>query len=174
MTVAMASHHLQILKQCGLAAARRSGRYSVYSVTEPGRELFSVLCRHGELYSAGIRLALKDHFGELDAEAAVERDVMRRVRMGAALLIDVRPEEEFQAGHVPGAVSVPLGELAVRMKALPPHMEVFAYCRGPFCVLAAEAVTVLRRKGFSAFRLRFGPRDFERPGRGRRTVAGRH
>jgi rhodanese-related sulfurtransferase len=84
----------------------------------------------------------------------------RKVRSGQVTVLDVRPPEEFAAGHIPGALSVPLPELAKRLSHLPRRREVVAYCRGPYCVLAVEAVKLLRRKGFKAVRLEDGILDW--------------
>jgi ArsR family transcriptional regulator len=95
--------------------------------------------------------------GELEA---VDRDALvSRVRSGEATLLDVRPPEEFEAGHIPGAVSIPLGQLEARFADLPRDREIVAYCRGPYCVLAIQAAEVLRAKGFHAIRMEEGVPD---------------
>jgi rhodanese-related sulfurtransferase len=93
-------------------------------------------------------LAERGHVEEVDEVA-----LRRRVRSGAVTLLDVRPPEEFEAGHIPGAISIRLPQLAKQLAELPKGKEVVAYCRGPYCVLAVEAVSLLRRKGFKATRL---------------------
>jgi rhodanese-related sulfurtransferase len=95
----------------------------------------------------------------------VDRDALvDRVRSGTVTLLDVRPEEEFRAAHIPGAVSVPLGELEHRLAALPRDREVVAYCRGPYCVMAVEAVELLREHGFRAVRMAEGVPDWRARG----------
>jgi rhodanese-related sulfurtransferase len=95
----------------------------------------------------------------------VDRDaLLRRVREGRAAVLDVRPREEFKAGHIPGAISVPLTELKKRLKDLPRNREIVAYCRGPYCVLAVKAVELLRQKGFRAVRLEDGVPDWRARG----------
>jgi rhodanese-related sulfurtransferase len=83
-------------------------------------------------------------------------ELLRRVRRSEVVVLDVRPTEEYQAGHIPGALSVPLSELKKRLSALPKSREIVAYCRGPYCVMAIEAVELLRRKGFRAQRMEQG------------------
>jgi rhodanese-related sulfurtransferase len=93
-------------------------------------------------------------------EAVDEKGLRARVRRGEVTLLDVRPPEEFEAGHIPGALSIPLPELAERLASLPKRREVVAYCRGPYCVLAVEAVKQLRARGFKAVRLEHGVVDW--------------
>lgn len=95
----------------------------------------------------------------VDAEA-----LAARVRRGEVTVLDVRPAEEFRAGHIPGALSVPVPELKARLKSLPANRPVVAYCRGPYCVMAAEAVALLRKKGFEAHRLELGVGDWRARG----------
>jgi rhodanese-related sulfurtransferase len=91
-------------------------------------------------------------------------ELLRRVRGGEVTVLDVRPSEEYRAGHVPGALSVPLPELKRRLAELPKHREVVAYCRGPYCVMAIEAVALLRKKGFTAHRMEEGVVDWRARG----------
>ncbi|HET9552395.1 MAG TPA: rhodanese-like domain-containing protein [Anaeromyxobacteraceae bacterium] len=93
-------------------------------------------------------------------EAVDEEALRRRVRAGEVTVLDVRPPEEYEAGHIPGAVSVPLPDLVERLATLPRQREIVAYCRGPYCVLAVEAVALLRKKGFRAVRLEEGVLDW--------------
>ena len=98
--------------------------------------------------------------GKTGLEAVDRNDLLKRVREGAVTVLDVRPAEEYRAGHIPGALSVPLGQLQELISNLPKKQEVVAYCRGPYCVLAVEAVEMLRKKGFKAFRLEDGIQDW--------------
>ncbi len=164
MTVATVSHHLQILKQAGVVTSRKDGRYVVYSQTTLGRDLFTHLCAAGETHIAEIRMAMQDFFGRDDIESFDERELIRRVRDGEILLIDVRPEGEYAAGHIPGAISIPLKEIEKKLKSLPRSKDIFAYCRGRYCVLSAEAAKALRRKGYRVSRLNRGPLDFQAKG----------
>jgi rhodanese-related sulfurtransferase len=97
-------------------------------------------------------------------EPASGDELLRRVRSGDVTVLDVRPHEEYRAGHLPAAISIPLAELSTRLKELPKKREVVAYCRGPYCVMAVEAVQLLRRKGFKAHRLEQGVADFRARG----------
>jgi rhodanese-related sulfurtransferase len=91
----------------------------------------------------------------------VDRDsLIQRVKEGTVIVLDVRPAEEFQSGHIPGAISIPLRELEQRLSELPKKQEIVAYCRGPYCVLAVQAVEILRAKGFRAFRMEEGVQDW--------------
>jgi rhodanese-related sulfurtransferase len=91
-------------------------------------------------------------------------ELLRRVRKGEVVVLDVRPRREYQAGHIPGALSVPLSELRQRLAELPQNREIVAYCRGPYCVMAVEAVDLLRRKGFRAHRMEQGVVDWRARG----------
>ena len=95
----------------------------------------------------------------------VNRDsLIQRVKEGTVIVLDVRPAEEYQAGHIPGAISIPLKALEQRLSELPQDQEIVAYCRGPYCVLAVQAVQVLRSKGFHAFRMEEGVQDWRARG----------
>lgn len=164
LSVATVSHHLQILKQAGVVSSQKKGRYVVYSQTTLGRDLFTQLCAAGEAHIAEIRMAMQDFFGRDDVEAFDERELIRRARKGEILLIDVRPVKEYEAGHIPGALSVPVKEIEKKLQSLPRTKDVFAYCRGRFCILSAEASNTLRRKGYRVSRLKLGPLDFQAKG----------
>jgi len=97
-------------------------------------------------------------------ETVAGGELLRRVKSGEVTVLDVRPPDEYRAGHIPGAVSIPLGELKARFKELPKNRDVVAYCRGPYCVFAVEAVELLRKKGFKAHRLREGVLDWRSRG----------
>jgi rhodanese-related sulfurtransferase len=97
-------------------------------------------------------------------ETVAGDELLRRVRAGAVTVLDVRPSEEFRAGHIPGAVSIPVGELKARFKELPKDRDVVAYCRGPYCVFAMEAAELLRKKGYKAHRMKEGVLDWRSRG----------
>ncbi len=164
LPLATVSHHLQILKQAGIVTSQKQGRRVVYSQTELGRDLFTELCAAGEAHIGEIRMAIRDFFGNDDVESSDERQVMKKIREGDAVLIDVRPRGEYDAGHIPGAISIPMKEMEKRMKSIPRSKDVFAYCRGRYCVLSHEAVKSLRKKGFRILRLNRGPLDFQARG----------
>lgn len=164
MSVGTVSHHLQILKQSGIVASRKDGRYVVYSHTSLGRDLFTQLCAAGETHIGEIRMAMLDFFGKDDVDALDERELAKKARNNEIVLIDVRPEGEYEAGHIPGAISVPLKSLEKKLKSLPRNKDVFAYCRGRYCVLSTEATRALRKKGYRVLRLPRGPLDFQMKG----------
>jgi rhodanese-related sulfurtransferase len=114
---------------------------------------------------AEVERVAREYFEERGAMEAVEsEELLRRVRSGEVTVLDVRPPEEYGAGHIPGALSIPVGELKARLKELPKDREVVAYCRGPYCVMAVEAVELLRKKGFKAHRLEQGVVDWRARG----------
>jgi len=158
LTVANTSRHLQVLKAANLVATRRDGLQVFYRLSDP-----MVLRGYRALQElAAARLAevgrlVDDYFGGTDGLEPVEREeLLRRARGRDVLVLDVRPPPEYAAGHIAGAVSVPLAELERRLAELPRSRRVVAYCRGPYCVLAAEAVRLLRKRGVNAVRLKDG------------------
>lgn len=158
LSVANASKHLQVLRAARLVEAEKRGLY--VEVRLAGAEVGPFLLSLRGLAEARLaeleRLA-RDYFEKPEAAEAVSAgELLRRVRAGEVTVLDVRPHEEFRAGHLPGALSVPLPELKRRLSELPRERAVVAYCRGPYCVMAVEAVTLLRRRGFTAHRLEQG------------------
>lgn len=149
-SIANTSQHLQILRSAGLVTARREGTRVFYSLASD--EVF-VLWR--ELQSVALasrddvqRLAY-EYVGPSDTEAVTKEELWQRLKKGARVVVlDVRPEDEYRAGHIPKARSIPLAELAERIHELPRSREIFAYCRGPLCAMAPEAARLLREKGF--------------------------
>ena len=173
ISVANASQHLQILRAARLVDAEKKGLYVEYRLAD-GEVCRFFLALRG---LAETRLAEVDRVtGEyLEARGAMEavegEELLRRVKNGEVTVLDVRPSEEYEAGHIPGALSIPLGELRARLKELPRVREVVAYCRGPYCVMAVEAVELLRTKGFKAHRMEQGVVDWR--ARGWRVERGR-
>jgi rhodanese-related sulfurtransferase len=157
-TVATTSHHLQVLRRARLVDAEKAGLYVTYRLADPKvSEFFLHMRALAEGRLAEIERATRQFLEERGAMEPVRNDdLARRVRAGDVTVIDVRPREEFLAGHLPGAISVPLGELKVRHRELPAERDIIAYCRGPYCVMALDAVDLLRRKGFRAHRLELG------------------
>ncbi len=152
------SQHLQILRHAGIVASRKEGRRVYYRLA--GDEVIALLKAlrlAAEKELAEVRalidtyLAAKDSLEPLSAE-----ELLARIREGLVTVIDVRPPEEYAAGHLPGAVNIPLEVLEARLHEIPPDREVVAYCRGPYCVLAYEAVERLRKQGIHARRLEEG------------------
>jgi rhodanese-related sulfurtransferase/DNA-binding transcriptional ArsR family regulator len=174
MSIANTSAHLQVLRGAGLVESTREGLFVTYRLADPSvGELLRLVRKVAEARLAEVEKITRDFLTENEqAEPIDERALRARVRKGEVTLLDVRPPEEFASGHIPGALSVPLPELAKQLSTLPKRREVVAYCRGPYCVLAVEAVKQLRAKGFKAVRLEDGVLDWaahglpvERPGR---------
>jgi rhodanese-related sulfurtransferase len=155
MGVTNTSQHLQVLRAAQLVEVRREGTRSLYGVSDPG--VCAFLYEMQRL--ARIRLGeadriARDYFDQHDELEAVSRKVLLdRVRRKGAVVVDVRPVEEYEAGHIAGAMSIPLDELESRLAEIPRDAEVVAYCRGPFCVLAPQALDILREAGILARRL---------------------
>lgn len=158
LSVANASHHLQALKEARLVEARREGLHVHYRLAEPEvYELARVIRGLAERRLAEVERIVKSFLHARDGLEPVAREaLLERAREGTVVVLDVRPPEEFRAGHIPGAVSVPLADLELRLGELPPDREIVAYCRGPYCVLAFQAVEELRKRGFQARRLEDG------------------
>lgn len=158
MSVANTSHHLQTLRDGGLVQSRRDGLQVIYSLSDPDiPKLMSCMRRVAERQVAEVERIVREHFDRRDELTPVKRDeLLKLVKRGEAMVIDVRPEAEFAAGHIPGAVNVPIESLPKRLKNLPKDQEIVAYCRGPYCMFALDAVTTLRKKGYRARRLEEG------------------
>jgi len=161
--IATVSHHLQVLKASHLARERRSGRFIHYQATEIGQAAWKLLADIGETNIAAVRSAVSQFFERDWTYEAVElSEIRKKVNRGEILLLDVRPVEEFLAGHFPGAVSLPLADLREKVRTIPRDAQVVAYCRGPYCVLAHDAVQILRRRGIRAYHWRQGVVDWKR------------
>ena len=158
LTMANASQHLQQLRRFGLVEARRDGQRVIYKLADPEVVvLLAALSRVTQRNVGAVEKVLNSYFRERDKLEPVSRkELLRRMRDGLVTLIDTRPQEEFTAGHLPGAINLPLSELKRRLRELPRDQEIVAYCRGPYCVLSYEAVAELRKRGFKAFRLEEG------------------
>lgn len=157
-SVANASRHLQVLKRANLVATRRSGQQVFYRLADPlVLGCHRALRELAEARMAEVGRIIDGFFEEDGGPRPVGREaLLTRVREGDVVVLDVRPGEEFAAGHIAGALSIPLRDLERRLAELPPGRPVVAYCRGPYCVLAAEAVRLLRAQGFDAARLADG------------------
>lgn len=158
VSIANASQHLQHLRQAGLVSARKQGQQVYYSLASTDVVELLVALRHAaERHIAEVDRLVDAYLTVKDNLEPVPRaELLARARQGLITVLDVRPPEEYAAGHLPGAVNVPLAELEKHLKELPKDREVVAYCRGPYCVLAYEAVARLREKGFRARRLQDG------------------
>jgi rhodanese-related sulfurtransferase/DNA-binding transcriptional ArsR family regulator len=157
-TVANTSQHLQKLRQAGLVVGRKEGQYVFYRLA--GDEivaLLAALSRVGEAYLADVERIVRLYFEEKDNLEPVPADeLLSRAQKGLVTVLDVRPPEEFAAGHLPGAINIPIKELEKRLKEIPKGKEVVAYCRGPYCLMSYDAVSMLRKKGMKARRLEAG------------------
>lgn len=158
LSLANASQHLQHLKRAGFVQTRRDGKRVLYRLgSGPIIPLLAALRRYAEHNQAEIRSLMADSLGHPDRLEAIARDeLVSRMQEGDVTLLDVRPQEEFALGHLPGAINIPVGELDRRLAELPQGQEIVAYCRGPYCVLSAEALALLRAKGLQARRLEDG------------------
>jgi rhodanese-related sulfurtransferase/DNA-binding transcriptional ArsR family regulator len=166
LTVKNASSHLRALRAARLVQTRKEGTFVHYSLSdETVHEFVRSLQMLAARRLAEVREIVRDYYRAPEALEAIAADELaERLRTGDATLVDVRPAEEFAAGHIAGAVSIPVGELEQRLAHLPADLEVVAYCRGPYCVLARTAVDVLRAHGFRARRLEEGVMDWRRLG----------
>lgn len=155
LSVANASQHLRHLLRSGLVRSRKEGLYVHYALTDQSVvALMSALRSIAETNFAEIGRLVDTYLKTKDDLEAVSQDeLLTRSRQGLVTVLDVRPAEEFSAGHLAGAINIPLTELQDRIDELPSDQEVIAYCRGPYCVLAYDAVMMLRTKGFDAHRL---------------------
>ena len=157
-SVANTSQHLQKLRQAGLVVGRKDGQYVFYRLA--GDEIVGLLAslgRVGESCLAEVERIVKSYLTQIDEfEPVPAKELLERARKGLVTVLDVRPTEEFAAGHLPGAVNIPVRELEKRLKELPKNKEVVAYCRGPYCLMSYDAVALLRKKGLKARRLEAG------------------
>ncbi len=162
MSLANTSQHLQVLRGAGLLEATKEGLFVTYRLADPSvADLLLALRKVAETRLAEVAKISRGFLAENAQLEPVDEDALRRrVHKGEVTVLDVRPPEEYDAGHIPGALSVPLPELAKRLSDLPKRREVVAYCRGPYCVLAIEAVKLLRARGFRAVRLDDGVLDW--------------
>jgi rhodanese-related sulfurtransferase len=159
LSVANTSQHLQVLRQAGLVTARRQGTSVHYRLAAPEAfQLWRVLRTVAASRLAEVERLATTYLGARDElEPVTREELARRLQDGdSVLVLDVRPAAEHAAGHLPGAVSIPVGELRRRLAELPADREIVAYCRGPYCAFAQEAVAVLRAAGFQARRLEDG------------------
>jgi rhodanese-related sulfurtransferase len=167
LSVANTSHHLKTLRQAGLVTTRREGTSVHYRLAGPEVfELWRTLRTLAASRLAEIERLAAAYLGARDElEPVTRQELARRLQDGDSLVVlDVRPVAEYAAGHLPGAVSIPVGELRRRLAELPGDREIVAYCRGPYCAFAHEAVAVLREEGFAARRLEDGLPEWQAAG----------
>jgi rhodanese-related sulfurtransferase len=166
LSVANASQHLQILAGARLVDSRREAQRIFYRVADASVEaLWQALRCTVEARLPELDAVVRDYLvGRDDFEPIDRAELLRRLKAGTVTLIDVRPVEEYQAGHILGAVSVPLGQIAVFAKTAPKRLTVVAYCRGPYCVYALQALAALHRRGVAAMRLEEGVSEWRAAG----------
>jgi rhodanese-related sulfurtransferase len=166
LSVANTSQHLQILRQAGLVSSRREGTSVHYRLAAPEVfELWRILRALAASRLAAVeRLAAAYLGGRDQLEPVTRKELARRLQDDDLVVLDVRPAAEYAAGHLPGAVSIPVVELRRRLAELPADREIVAYCRGPYCAFAHEAVELLRDEGFTARRLEDGLPEWQAAG----------
>lgn len=166
LSVASVSQHLQRLKRTGLVSVRREGRRRIYQLSSPQvSALVAFVERLAEECVAEVDKLVAEVLRARDTEAPLSaRELAALVKKGKVTVLDVRPPEEYAAGHLPGAVNIPLDSLRRRAGGLPRGRPVVVYCRGPYCVLTLDAVELLRRRGFKVRRLADSVADWRRAG----------
>jgi rhodanese-related sulfurtransferase/predicted transcriptional regulator len=166
MSIANTSRHLQVLRGAGLVEARRDGNYIIYRLADDEvYTLVSNMKRLAQSRLAEVERVLSDLTDDPAEVEVVDRaKLLKLFKAGKVILLDVRPEDEYHAEHLPHALSIPLDKLQSRLSTLPQDQQIIAYCRGPYCLLASEAVRVLRSKGFEAVRLGDGVGEWKAAG----------
>lgn len=164
--VKLASAHLKTLREAYLVRARRDGKFMVYELTSPDVAAMWVTLRQvAEAHLLELRHALGDMAANPADLATVNRSqLLEQARRGEVIVIDVRPESEYEVAHLPFARSLPLEELELRLTSLPTDKEIVAYCRGPFCVMSDAAVVLLTTKGYRVRKIRDGVSEWQAAG----------
>jgi rhodanese-related sulfurtransferase len=165
-SVANTSHHLRSLARAGILSSRREGTRVFYRLASARvSDLWAAMRDVAAAHVEDLDQLVRAYLGSPDGVEEVSRDELaRRLRTGDVVVLDVRPAVEYEAGHVRGARSVPFNQLERQLRTLPSDSEIVAYCRGPYCVFAGDAVKVLRERGFRARRLEDGYPEWERDG----------
>lgn len=166
LSIANTSRHLQLLRLAGLVTSRKDGLFVYYRVAgDDVIGLLRSLQRTGERHISEVTRVVSGYFNERDNLEPISREELReRSEKGLVTILDVRPTEEYQSGHIPGAINVPLKDIEKCIADLPGGQDVIAYCRGSYCVLAFEAVAALRQKGIGARRLEEGYPEWKAAG----------
>lgn len=160
-SVANTSQHLQVLRNAGLVEVRREGTYAHYRLAgDDVHRLWRSVSTLGEARLAQMDRLIDDLRGDLGSLESISLVELRERISEGAVLVDVRPREEFTAGHIPHSISIPIDELPDRLDELPEGAEIVAYCRGPYCVFADRAVALMRERGIRAVRLEEGYPDW--------------
>jgi ArsR family transcriptional regulator len=166
LSVANASQHLQHLRRAGLVMARRQAKFVLYRLADDSvLTMLAGMHKVAERNVGEVDRILRSYFHERDGLEPISRaELARRMKQGLVTVLDVRPEDEFASGHLPGALNVPLSQLKRQLAKLDRNTEIVAYCRGPYCVLSFEAVAQLRKLGFKARRLQDGLPEWKAAG----------
>ena len=166
LSVANASQHLQHLRRAGLVAARRQAKFVLYRLADDAvLAMLAGMHKVAERNVGEVERILRSYFHERDDLEPISRtELTRRMKQGLVTVLDVRPEDEFALGHLPGARNVPLSQLKRQLEKLDRNTEIVAYCRGPYCVLSFEVVAQLRKLGFKARRLQDGLPEWKAAG----------
>ena len=166
MSLANTSQHLQVLRGAGMVEAERKGTYMIYSLASPlVHELVSMVRQVAETHLADVDRALSQIRESSNELEDVDRGkLMQLAKDGKVIVLDVRPKDEFEASHLPYAISIPLAKLEKQLDTLPREQQVVAYCRGPYCLLAGEATRILRKHGYQASSLRDGVAEWKAAG----------
>jgi ArsR family transcriptional regulator len=166
LSVANTSQHLQHLRRAGLVAARRQAKFVLYRLADDAvLTMLAAMHKVAERNVGEVERILRSYFHARDGLEPVSRaELTKRMKQGLVTVLDVRPEDEFALGHLPGARNIPLSELKRRLPKLDRNTEIVAYCRGPYCVLSFEAVAQLRKLGFKARRLEDGLPEWKAAG----------
>jgi rhodanese-related sulfurtransferase/predicted transcriptional regulator len=163
MSVANVSQHLQTLANSRLVKFQKKGNYVIYELADEAiSDFLNSLHALSEKQLMQVQ-QIKEEFlnNQLGLEGITLSELKDRMDKGEVLLLDVRPKEEYEKAHIPGAVSIPIEELEDKLSSLPDNFDVVAYCRGPYCLMSAEAVEILNSKGINAFRLEEGVREWQ-------------
>jgi rhodanese-related sulfurtransferase/biotin operon repressor len=166
LSIANASQHLQHLRRAGLVTARRRAKFVLYRLADDAvLTMLSGIHKVAERNVGEVERILRSYFEARDELEPVSRaELQRRMQQGLVTVLDVRPEDEFELGHLPGARNIPLSQLKRRLAKLDRKTEIVAYCRGPYCILAFEAVALLRQRGFLVHRLQDGYPEWKAAG----------
>ena len=158
LSVANASQHLQVLRRCNLVSVKREGLYANYKLaSEDVLQICISMRRLGERHLSDIQRLVEIYLSSRDGLEPIScHELVRRLKEKNVFMLDVRPREEYKADHIAGARSIPISELKTRLKEIPRKQKIVAYCRGPYCVFADEAVSILASRGYRAVRLREG------------------
>jgi rhodanese-related sulfurtransferase len=165
-SLANTSHHLQLLSRAGLVRSRREGTRVYYRLaSERVGDLWAAVREVAERHVAEVHVLADDYLGERDGVEQIAADELQaRLAKGSVIVLDVRPEPEYRAGHIPGALSAPLDSLDAMAARLPKRRVIVAYCRGPYCIYADDAVRLLEERGLKARRLDVGLPEWRRAG----------